>query len=356
MNIRKNKGITLIALVITIIILIILAGIAISAVFGENGLILRAREAAFKTEAGSIKEQVEMAKIRIGSNGEFSISINTQDLETLIPDNQKTKYYYTAGNKLGIGNEKLGYYDIPESEGGFSDSEKQWLQDIGIYPILPVADIEWLEIGAYVDYTPATVSAPLTIANTRTGHNGGAGNQEFYQDTNAMSTPGNAKWRVIDKNETTVTLISAATLNGSDNEESSQLYGTGGLWLQGGLGYNNAVDIIEEICTTLYSNPGKGITARSATGEDIDKLSGVSEWTSSEWEEYLISQEAEMQDSTSGDYRSYGNHPFGVFAPDTYIAGTDISGNSPQGIGTGSSVNGTTYVRSNRNIRRYISI
>ena len=40
-KIRKNKGITLIALVITIVILLILAGIAIAALTGDNGLFSR---------------------------------------------------------------------------------------------------------------------------------------------------------------------------------------------------------------------------------------------------------------------------------------------------------------------------
>lgn len=42
---EKNKGITLIALVITIIILLILAGVIISLTFGENGLINRTKNA-----------------------------------------------------------------------------------------------------------------------------------------------------------------------------------------------------------------------------------------------------------------------------------------------------------------------
>ena len=45
----KNKGITLIVLVITIIILLILAGITINAITKENGLFSRAREAKEKT-------------------------------------------------------------------------------------------------------------------------------------------------------------------------------------------------------------------------------------------------------------------------------------------------------------------
>ena len=45
----QNKGITLIALVVTIVVLLILAGITINLVFSENGIIAKAREAAEKT-------------------------------------------------------------------------------------------------------------------------------------------------------------------------------------------------------------------------------------------------------------------------------------------------------------------
>lgn len=47
---KNNKGITLIALVITIVILIILAGITISQLTGENGLFARAKQAKEDTE------------------------------------------------------------------------------------------------------------------------------------------------------------------------------------------------------------------------------------------------------------------------------------------------------------------
>ena len=45
-NSERNKGITLVALVVTIVILIILATISINAVLGENGLIKRSEKAA----------------------------------------------------------------------------------------------------------------------------------------------------------------------------------------------------------------------------------------------------------------------------------------------------------------------
>ena len=45
-NIKEKRGITLIALVVTIIVILILAGVTIDAVFSENGIINKAKEAA----------------------------------------------------------------------------------------------------------------------------------------------------------------------------------------------------------------------------------------------------------------------------------------------------------------------
>ena len=56
-------GITLIALVVTIVVLLILAGITISLVFSENGIIAKAREAANKTKEAVINEQTQMNEI-----------------------------------------------------------------------------------------------------------------------------------------------------------------------------------------------------------------------------------------------------------------------------------------------------
>ena len=59
----KMHGITLIALVVTIVVLLILAGITISLVFSENGIIAKAREAANKTNEAIINEQAKMNDI-----------------------------------------------------------------------------------------------------------------------------------------------------------------------------------------------------------------------------------------------------------------------------------------------------
>ena len=57
---KNQKGITLIALVVTIIVLLILAGISIAMLTGDNGLLTQARRADTRTKAAEIEERVNM--------------------------------------------------------------------------------------------------------------------------------------------------------------------------------------------------------------------------------------------------------------------------------------------------------
>ena len=56
----KQKGITLIALIVTIIILIILAGVTIATLTGENGILTRASDAKVITEISALKEDIDV--------------------------------------------------------------------------------------------------------------------------------------------------------------------------------------------------------------------------------------------------------------------------------------------------------
>ncbi len=59
-KIQKNRGITLIALVITIIVLLILAGISIATLTGENGILTKASKADKETDITETKEQIKI--------------------------------------------------------------------------------------------------------------------------------------------------------------------------------------------------------------------------------------------------------------------------------------------------------
>ena len=58
---KLNKGITLIALVITIIVLLILAGVSIAMLTGENGILSQAQKAGEQTDIGQEKEAIALA-------------------------------------------------------------------------------------------------------------------------------------------------------------------------------------------------------------------------------------------------------------------------------------------------------
>ena len=77
---KQEKAITLVALVVTIIVLIILAGVSISLVLGDNGIITKAREAktnyqtAADNEKTSLDSLYEEMNTKIAGNGSGSLS------------------------------------------------------------------------------------------------------------------------------------------------------------------------------------------------------------------------------------------------------------------------------------------
>ena len=64
---KNNKGITLIALVITIIVLLILAGVSIAMLTGENGILTQAERSKEDTAEAEVADKINMAL-----NGEFT--------------------------------------------------------------------------------------------------------------------------------------------------------------------------------------------------------------------------------------------------------------------------------------------
>lgn len=81
---KNQKGITLIALVITIIVLLILAGVSIAMLTGDNGIITKATEATTNTKRGEAKEAVRLGVATIITENE-----GTLDKNTITKDNLK---------------------------------------------------------------------------------------------------------------------------------------------------------------------------------------------------------------------------------------------------------------------------
>ena len=60
---KENKGVTLVALVITIIVLLILAGVTLSMVMGDSGIFSKANKASTETTISSAKDSVRLATL-----------------------------------------------------------------------------------------------------------------------------------------------------------------------------------------------------------------------------------------------------------------------------------------------------
>ena len=64
-KVKKNvNGVTLVALVVTIIVLLILAGVAINLAIGNNGLFTRAKNAAEKWQEASDTEKGQLDELK----------------------------------------------------------------------------------------------------------------------------------------------------------------------------------------------------------------------------------------------------------------------------------------------------
>ena len=76
-RLKTHKGITLIALVITIIVLLILAGVAIATLTGDNGIIAKAQQAKMQNDKANEKEQIDLAVLASKINNDASIDKKT---------------------------------------------------------------------------------------------------------------------------------------------------------------------------------------------------------------------------------------------------------------------------------------
>lgn len=107
---KKEKGITLIALVVTIVVLLILAGISLNLVLGNNGIISKAKEAVKKTEEAQLKESLEMEML------ESYIDSNSSDDIISMIDANKLK-------KMGVvGIKKISYQFDDQGRGMLNDN------------------------------------------------------------------------------------------------------------------------------------------------------------------------------------------------------------------------------------------
>ena len=145
---KGNEGITLVALVVTIVVLLILAGISLNLVLGQNGIITRAQDARDKTAQAKV-------------NTEKAINALTDEMEA-----------YVKENEGGSGN-----------NGGNSGGTP--------------ADLSKYNIGDEVAYTYDVVSGGYSLTAAQSGS---------YSDQTVAQSSTTLKWKIINKDESTGTI------------------------------------------------------------------------------------------------------------------------------------------------------
>ena len=208
---KQSKGITLIALVITIIVLLILAGITINLTIGQRGILNRAQEAGRNYQEAAKRE-----------------------------DEQLTNFLKETD-------------DIIDGLGGQSK------------PLPENALAKKVEIGDYVAYNPkAGVTDESKLSYTSpvgTGSSHGNGYTDIPEGQ-TFTVEENTKWRVLSKDETTgeVVLISEAPMH---------QFG-----MDGAIGYLYFEQELNEICK-IYGYGKGANTSKTFTYETGDTVEGL---------------------------------------------------------------------------------
>ena len=267
-NLKGKGGITLIALVITIVVLLILAAVSIATLTGQNGILTQANTAKTKTEEAGEKEAIGIAY-----NGVMA-DRNGVDAEKL--EKELNNYGYNAsasGNIKVYFEDSKRWYKVDSNGNITGPYESEDEMGTGLVELFLAGqncqvencqDETHLHVGDYVLYTPedsnaSTASLPDNPLQTQyTGYSEG---QEYKVDQNI-------KWRVLGLNEekTQVLLISESPIK----KEGEEPY----LVLQGAEGYIYGEKVLNGVCS-IYSNSSLEAEARSMTMDDITNALGI---------------------------------------------------------------------------------
>ena len=100
---ERQKGITLIALVITIIVLLILAGVSIAMLTGDNGILNQANDSKIETAVGTVKA-VSYTHLDVYKRQDYILTVRTD--KTGLLDTNKLDSCFEYGYKTVIDNIK----------------------------------------------------------------------------------------------------------------------------------------------------------------------------------------------------------------------------------------------------------
>ncbi len=104
-NLKNEKGITLVALVVTIIVLLILAGVSLRLVAGNEGILSRSETAVKKSNTAQIKEEIDLALANAKMDCADSKYVNGNTDLTFFNymKDVQTEYAKLTGDSVSIG-------------------------------------------------------------------------------------------------------------------------------------------------------------------------------------------------------------------------------------------------------------
>ena len=262
LNLKERNGITLIALVITIIVLLILAGVTIATLTGDNGILGKAKTAKTTNDEEKAKEQIKIAVMgSYGKDGELNYDDLTKNLR-----------------QIGIkGLPKEASYPLKVT----LDGVKATIKENG--------EVEFgktIEVGDYVDYDPTLGANASDLTYTSTADKTGAdSNQEFNVSTYKSAGYG---WRILGVSNGKIRLISEEFIGPGKDKEiyiGNRTYYT----LYGQKVYINGIEELNKI-SGIFGH-GKGAEkATSITVEDINGITGynpeTAKYNQGDWNEY----------------------------------------------------------------------
>ena len=238
-----EKAITLIALVVTIVILLILAGVTITMTLGQNGLFTRAREGAAAYNESEVRDDLSMLITQY--TWDKAAEKTDKNLGDYLKDNGATSVKANAdGTTLEV--TYKGYtFKVNKDSGEITEVSKSDSSDSSTTPtIIP-------QVGDIVDYKPDTPSTGYDLSTAKSGYRNAQTIDGTYDPT---------IWKIMEVDENG----NITKLFGVPSSSQSRVY------FQGSTGYNNGVYLLNDICKSRYGNASLGATARSLNIEDIE--------------------------------------------------------------------------------------
>ena len=226
-NLRNSNGITLVALVVTIVVLLILTSISINILTGDNGFITKAKEIRSNIEKAEAEGQAKINSLQQAEytedgavilNDENAPTINSMEVTDITDTSFTVKVNVT---ETGSGLAKIEYsiddgehyitpnynqarsYTFEDLNVGFEEYKvKVKVTDINNNSSYANKTIEKFKIGDYVNYTYAPVASGYSLPSTRSGYDS---DQTIAQSSETL------QWRILNIDAVSYTHLTLPT-------------------------------------------------------------------------------------------------------------------------------------------------